>query len=75
MKNPPEAGIWPLSHMLQQLNLMQSCRNDGGWGRGRGKSLAELGITEEELDEHALHKPLRDRDGRNTKIRAERMQP
>ncbi len=30
---------------------------NGGWGRGRGDSLAELGITEEEFEEYAQRKP------------------
>jgi len=34
-----------------------------------GESIAELGITKEELEEDALH-PLRDRDGRRPEIRA-----
>lgn len=32
---------------------------NGGWGRGRGDSLAELGITEEEFEEYAQRKPRR----------------
>ena len=41
------------------------CRNGGGWGGGRGNSLAELGITEEEFEEYAQRKPRRDKDGDN----------
>lgn len=36
------------------------CRNGGGWNRGRGNSLAELGITEEEFEEYAQRKPRRE---------------
>lgn len=32
---------------------------NGGWGRVRGDSLAELGITEEEFEEYAQRKPRR----------------
>ena len=45
--------------------MASPCRNGGGWGQGRGNSLAELGITEEEFAEYAQRKPRRDRDGDN----------
>ena len=38
------------------LKVLCQYRN-GGWGRGRGDSLAELGITEEEFEEYAQRKP------------------
>ena len=51
--------------MLRPSHCTRLCRNGGGWGGGRGNSLAELGITEEEFEEYAQRKPWRDKDGDN----------
>ena len=55
-----------LADIMSLMGSNSVCAGKAAAGeRGRGNSLAELGITEEEFEEYAQRKPRRDKDGDN----------